>query len=128
MTLGSDNSSREARETSCGGGVTVSPLHLEARLDWVIESTRLRRASPRRRLYAIENSLASLAEPWRRRGPLDSVRDVRMSEATLRAMIGWLLEGGTPGHDFHPRLCPYLLEAVVSPTVGDGWVRVLLSE
>jgi hypothetical protein len=60
---------------------------VEARLDWLIEQSRMVHSPAHRRQNAIETMLATLTGSPR---PIHPAREIRMSESTRRQLLLWV--------------------------------------
>jgi hypothetical protein len=65
-------------------------VHVEFRLDWITRVARLEKATPDRRLNAIENLLTALTKGWREGGMPILAPDIRLSGQTCHALAEWV--------------------------------------
>jgi hypothetical protein len=102
------------------------PAHLDIELDWIIARAAIQAGATERRINALENAMALIAERWRYFGPIVTVRDVRVSETTQGRLLAWLDASDSIDPAAEKRLLPYASTAIVSSDVPDGFVRLLL--
>jgi hypothetical protein len=103
----------------------VEPLYLEFVLGFVIERSSITEPYAHRRLNGFENALTALAARYRPALPLVPDRELRMSNETREALLGWI-EAEEAGKGFTlKRLAVYAM-AVTDDSVPEGWVRLNL--
>jgi hypothetical protein len=94
-------------------------------LEFVLEQARITQPFAHRRLSAFENTVTSLARRWRPQLPLVPDRELRMSDETREALLGWIeAEEAGQGHTL-TRLAGYAAR-VTDNAVPEGWVRLHL--
>jgi hypothetical protein len=112
---------------ACYGDSVARPIHVEFRLDWIIQLARLDKASPERRLNALANLLTALTQRWRADALPISYRDLKLSAKTCRGLSHWIQLRGPAVGDAEARLRSFTTGEVADELVPDGWIRVLLN-
>jgi hypothetical protein len=103
------------------------PTYTEFKLGDLIVGAQLEQPRADRRLNALENTLAALVQLWRPRLPIVPANEVRMSTATLTALLAWVEEKEVAADQrTRARLGVYASEPVINEAVPRGWVRALL--
>ena len=103
-----------------------APLHIDARLDWIIAVQEVGTRAERR-INCVENSLAGLARQWRSGWVLEPERELRMSLSTATAMLTWIEEHEPAAGSTEKRLLRFIGPETLDSTVPDGWIRILLA-
>jgi hypothetical protein len=102
------------------------PLYLDFSLGFVIAQTRITQPFAHHRLNVFENTVTALARQWHPRLPLVPDREIRMSDETREALLGWIeVEEPGRGHTLQ-RLAVYAA-SVTDESVPEGWVRLRIT-
>jgi hypothetical protein len=103
-----------------------APLYLEFTLAHLIARCDGDESDPERRLDAMESSIALLARTWRDERPIAPARELRMSDDTREALLGWVEARQAAQGSTLSRLAVYASGAVTDAAVPDGWLRLRL--
>ena len=102
------------------------PDYIDFALDFLIAQTGITQPFAHRRLNCVENTLTALVRQWRPRVPLVPDREIRMSDETREALLGWI-EAEEPGQGHTLQRLAVYAASVTDESVPEGWVRLYLT-